>query len=375
NGLFGQEDNDNILIEMNKGIEIQKKLKHKFRLFSSLNNLSVLCGAMGVYEKVLEIGREQQDLAEKLNNKRGMSGAYSNFAWYYSLIGNYEKMEEFTSKKMELDKENNDRLGLSLCYYYIGMVAFLKGENDEALRAMSRSLEFAQDLNHSTAIASRLFNLILISLELNSETLVNSYMGMLQELDDTTNLLRVSTFTNLAQALIHKSKSRAKDKTEAQKLLTQIIYGNLHQSIPFNFTLLAMLHLSELLLDELRTYGNDEVLKEVDDLTRKIYEMAQERQLVYEIIHILILQSKLAFLGLELDKANKILQQAHLIAEERSLDNLLPTIESEEKKLEEEIGLALEISKLATPMRERLEKSKIVNYLIEMQNLINARNE
>ena len=41
---------------------------------------------------------------------------------------------------------------------------------------------------------------------------------------------------------------------------------------------------------------------------------------------------------------------------------------------EEEISLAFEISNLAAPMRQKLEKSKIVNYLIDMQNLINSRN-
>ncbi|MHA2249766.1 MAG: tetratricopeptide repeat protein [Candidatus Kariarchaeaceae archaeon] len=372
--IYNPRNFEGILLELKKGIEIQKQLKHKFNLFMSLNNLIAVYENKGDYQKTFELTNQVKDLAEKLNNRDELARAYGSYGEYYFYTGKYHTSEEYFSKQLEIIKNSDRSQAVSLCYYNFGRLALIKGDYDKAHRALLKSLVIAEDLKHSYMIGTRLFNLILVSLELNSEKLVNNYMRKLQKLNETADYILINFFTELAQALIYKNKSRSQDKAEAQKLLVKIIDKNLDVTISFKYVLLAMLHLSELLLDELKTYTNEEVLKEVEDLTRKIYEMAQERQLFYEIVHILVLRSKLAFLSLELDRAYKILQQAHLIAEERDMSYLIPTIESEEKKLEEEISIALTISKLAAPMQERIEKSKIVNYLTEMQQLINTRN-
>ncbi|OLS22948.1 MAG: hypothetical protein HeimC2_28470 [Candidatus Heimdallarchaeota archaeon LC_2] len=374
NFYYNPGDYNEILTDIQKSIEIRRQLKHKFQIFISLNLLFSLYNNTGDFERISEVSKEIKDLAEKLDNKLGISHCNKILGEYYLLTGNYDKSKEYLKKSLEFYKKYDQSYAVSMCYHSLGELAYLEGEYHEAIKHMSKSLAIAEGTNRYHGIAVRLFLLILISIKLNSEKLVKNYLNKLHKINESSEIPLITVVTELAQALIYKNKSRSKDKAEAQKLLAKIIEQKLYGSIPFSYQLLAMLHLSELLLDELKTYGNEEVLKEVNELTRKVYEMAQERKLFYEIVQILMLQSKLAFLGLELDRAYKILQQTHLIAEERGLNHWLPIIESEEKKLEEEIGLALEISELAAPMRDRLEKSKIVNYIIDMQNMINTRN-
>ncbi|MHA2252842.1 MAG: tetratricopeptide repeat protein [Candidatus Kariarchaeaceae archaeon] len=354
-----------------KSFEIRTQLEHSFELVSTLNNLSLTHFWIGEYEKSLTYAKQQLKLCEKLGNKNALPITYGRFANYYFIKGEYDTSREYLNKQQEISKGSGDRYIESSSYHHLGKIDYYEGKYDQALKNYSTSLSLRQDLNIPWFVSESLFGLILTSIKLGSESLVENYMDKLNKLTEISDNKILQINKQLAQALVYKNQPRSKYKLEAQSMLEEIIEGDL--SIAFNKILIATLHLCELRLDEFKLYGKEEVLLEIEDMTSTIYELAQERHLYYEMIHILILHAKLAFLLLDLDKANKILQQAHIIADERGLNHLATIIEIEEKKLEDEIGLAVEISKLAGPIHERLEKSKIIDYLVKMQKLVHTR--
>ncbi|MHA2278810.1 MAG: hypothetical protein ACXAC2_23775, partial [Candidatus Kariarchaeaceae archaeon] len=169
---------------------------------------------------------------------------------------------------------------------------------------------------------------------------------------------------------ILKNNPRARDKITAQNLFEEV----LNESVNVETSSLAILNLSELLLDELKTYGSEEVLEEIEDKTRQLYELAQEHQLYPLIVEVLVLRAKLSFMKLELDETTKILNQANLIAEERGLKNLVRIVENETKKIENEISLAAEITRRSSTIQERIDKAQIIEYIEKMQHLIKTTN-
>lgn len=368
---FHLGDASNAIQLYEKSIEIRKQLEHSIELVATLNNLSVIYYMIGEYEKSLSYAKQQLKLCEKLGNKIAVSEAYENFAVYYLIKGEYVTSREYLYKQLEISKEYGNRYVEASGYLTLGKVDYYQGKYDQALKNYSTSLSIFQDLNLPRWANESLFGLILTSIKLGSESLAENYMNKLIKIAEISDNKVSQINKQLAQALVYKNQPRSKNKLEAQNMLEKIIEGDM--SIVFDKKLIATLHLCELKLDEFKLYGKEEVLLEIEDMTRIIYELAQERHLYYEMIHILILHAKLAFLLLDLDKANKILQQAHLIADERGLNHLTDLIEIEEKILEDEIVLAIEISKLAGPVHERLEKSKIIDYIIKIQKLVHTR--
>ncbi|MHA2169404.1 MAG: tetratricopeptide repeat protein [Candidatus Kariarchaeaceae archaeon] len=324
---------------------------------------------IGEYDNEFECVKKQLTISEELGNKDAISFAYQRLGHCYVIKGEYNQAREYFKKRLKISNENNFRYSSATATGNLAWLSYREGEYKQALRYFTTSLSIYEDLNLDIFSATTLYYLILTSLKMKSGNLADNYFQKLKRLSVNSKNEIINTAEILAKALILKSKPRSKDKIESQKILEEIIKEN----TDFDFTLDAILHLSELLLDELKLYGRAEVLEEIDALTREIYELAQTHQLYPLIIRILVLRAKLSFLKMDMEKADKILQQAYLMAEERGLDRLLNFVKQEESRMGDEITLASEISKSAITIQERLEKSKIFEYIVEMQNLIRSQ--
>jgi hypothetical protein len=78
---------------------------------------------------------------------------------------------------------------------------------------------------------------------------------------------------DLANALILKKQSRVMFKVDAQRILAKIVNDKV---IDHEMTIIAMLNLCDLLLDEWQTYNQEEVLKELMELLDKLYLVGYE---------------------------------------------------------------------------------------------------
>jgi tetratricopeptide (TPR) repeat protein len=349
-----------------KNLELREQTNDKYGLQSTLNNLGMTYSKIGEYEKAFECAKQLLNISEELVSKQSMAYIYGRFGWHYIIKGEYDRAREYFNKQLEICNEFNLRYLGALATNNLAKTYYREGEYDQAIKNFMKSLSVLEDFNLEIFGVEPLYYLILSNLKIGSDKLANNYMQKLKQMAEKIPNETIKAYEKLSQAIILKNNPRSKFKLEAQTILEEIIKD---EKI-FEITLDAALHLSELLLDELKMYGRDEVLEEVENLTRGIYSKAQEQQLYPLIVEILILRAKLEFLNLKMEETDKILRQAHLIAEERGLDRLLTSVEQEENRMADEIKLALEISKSASTMQERFDKSRVIEYIKDMQKQI-----
>ncbi|MHA2251648.1 MAG: hypothetical protein ACXAD7_14890 [Candidatus Kariarchaeaceae archaeon] len=158
-------------------------------------------------------------------------------------------------------------------------------------------------------------------------------LKMLNKLDqpklvDDNNLRnRIKLLQNkLSEALVLKRKNRTKDRLEAQRILETIISEEI---IDHELTVFAMFNLCDLLLDELKIYGEEEVLHEAMKLSDRVYKIAMDRNSDTLIIESLLLQHKFDVLSGNLDDAREKLDRALLISDEKKLINITHKINEE----------------------------------------------
>jgi len=366
-GLYDfQGEYEKAITNDEKSLKIREQLDDKYNIITNLNNLIMFYGHLGEYDTCFEYAQQQLAISKELGYGQHMAYAYVRIGEYYLIKGEYNQAREYFTKTLNISKEYNHRYIGAGAYERLARLSYHEGDHELALKNFTSSLTFYLDLNMDVYAGYNLYYLILVSLKMKANRLTDTYIQQLEKLSETSQNDRIKAYAKIARAIILKHNPRSAVKAEAQKLLEEIIEENQQYTI----TIDAMLHLSELLLDELKLYGNEEVLKEVDDLIRGMYEIAQQHRLFPEIINALVLRAKLSFLKLDLDESNKIIQQAHVLAEERGLNNLAIRVEQEEKKLEQEITMAAQISKHASSLLERLDKIKIIEYIRNAQNLI-----
>ncbi|MHA1543117.1 MAG: hypothetical protein ACTSQH_09085, partial [Candidatus Hodarchaeales archaeon] len=99
----------------------------------------------------------------------------------------------------------------------------------------------------------------------------------------------------------------------------------------------VLLNLCELLLEEIKLTGNDEVIKEVKSYLDKLHGIAGEENSYPWLVQIYWLQSRLAMLELNIKKAQDLLSRAEELAKSKGLDHLVSLISRERFSLTDQL--------------------------------------
>ena len=174
------------------------------------------------------------------------------------------------------------------------------------------------------------------------------------------NIPTVQLRIDLAQALILKSNPRAIQKFEAQKILQKIVN---QEVIDHEFTIIAMVNLCELLLDELHTYHQGEVLLELENLLNRLYRVSQDYKSYFFLIESLILKSKLALLQDNISESDDLLRKAELLATERNNEELIEHIHLEQEELRINLKKWEVISHSDFDLKKRMDELDIREYI------------
>jgi len=135
------------------------------------------------------------------------------------------------------------------------------------------------------------------------------------------------------------------------------------------------IHLCELLLAELKTYGEPEVLQQAQGLIEKFYDLGQKQQSFSVIIEALILRAKFALIGGSIESALKFLDQAQLLAIEKDLSVLGDKVETEQDHLKEELEKWQNLLQTNASIQERLKLANLEEYVKKAKDLISLRND
>ncbi len=354
-------------------LAIREKIPYKKELTYTLNNIAYNFTTQGDYAKGQEFSERQLAIARQLGNEPAIAWGLQRKAEIHLLKGEYDLAKEDLNKQLEIANKYNLAFSAKVANGHLSNIHYLEGNYEDALIGLTKENTFDRERGNKVYYAEGLYKMMKIAFKMESEKLAKGYYKRLEQFSIANNDNIIQMYYKISTALLHKMNKRSKDRAKAQILFEEIL-SEKYISSDIMLEIEVRLHLSDLLLDELKLYGPGQVLKEVNDLVGSIYEIAQEHSIYPIIIKILILRARIAFLSLEVEEATKIIQQAKLIAEERSLDSFLNMVIEEEGKLENEIRIATEISRRSSTVVDKMDKEKLVEYIKNMQDMIQTAN-
>lgn len=121
---------------------------------------------------------------------------------------------------------------------------------------------------------------------------------------------------------------------KAQELLQEIVEGEI---IEHEVTIDAIFNLCELLIIELKTFGNENILIKVDLLTQRLLQIGRNQNSFSLLAKTYLLMAKLALLEPDIKQARDYLVKARTLADDKGYNRLALVIATEQKRLEGQI--------------------------------------
>ncbi|MFX0065305.1 MAG: hypothetical protein ACFFC7_24305 [Candidatus Hermodarchaeota archaeon] len=260
-------------------------------------------------------------------------------------------------------KEIKNHLFASWSITFIGTVHRQLGNLEQALEQLEEGLALQEKLGNKQLMSETLFYLVGAALDNSSPEQARKYLQYLQEISEQTKNKVVRQRYHVAEALLLKSSTRAREKLRAADLLEQVADSEV---VYYELTVTALLHLCELLLIELDMTGDPKVLDEVRTRTVQLRDLAQEHHSYWLLTETYLLESKLALVELNINTAQLLLDQAQLTAEEKNLGRLIIEISREQELFQEQLNKWKLLIERNAPMKERLELAQLEDRLIRV---------
>jgi Tfp pilus assembly protein PilF len=360
----------NSLEDFKKTLYISEKLKNDPFYALSSTNMGFAYILAGELDLAFDYIKRALSLIGNFDNPLITGVIYNHLGVYYHLREESDQGLIYLEKGISLKDDISEPL-LAWLYYNAAKVYLMKKNVDKAVDYFNRSLNFfvnsTDDLvdEKSFGIACNLIRLIMLNLDLNDYKKAENYLDKFEILGDLNNRM-VQVRKDLGTALILKTRSRAMYKFEAQKILSNIVN---QEVLDHEMTIIAMVHLCELLIDELQTYNQEEVLLELESLLNQLYIISQDYKSYFFLIESLILKSKFALVRGKISEADELLKKANIFAEEKNLNDSLTRITEEQKHLSSSLKLWENLTLSGADISDKLKEIEIKEY---MKHALNA---
>jgi len=333
-----------------------------------LYNIGRLYRLKGDFRSSEEAYLEHLTWAEKAGAEIHIALASGNLGAIYRARGDFDQSLRCYKRTMELFK----RIGRTKDYLTglvsYGMIQYAMGFSDKALALLEESLVLAEVQVQNGLLGGylRAYIILQIITILVDEGLVDAAQQRLEQI----RLIREETRNNydkrvhqIANALVLKSSMLPRNIVEAKEHLIEVIDGSFRDD---EICTLALLILSEILVNELQMTGDQDVLESFNVRLAKLSEMADKMESALLSVETLLLQSKVALLQLEADKANRLLNQAQILARQKGLRNISKRVIDEHDDLLNELSIWKKLGDDIPSMEERTQKVRIQEQIGEM---------
>ena len=299
-------------------------------------------------------------ISEELNNKRVLSLCLNNMGLIFHAKGEFKQALKYFQDSLALNQELDNKHDIAFCYNNIGEVHSSMGKYNEALEQIEKALFLFQEIGAVPDITLSLSNLVDLSLLLELQEKANLYLQQLKDLDIKEENKLISQRYRLANALVMKSSRRAKIKIKSSEILEKLIKEEI---IEHQLTIRAMFEYSELLIDELRAFGEEEVLYQIKLLIQRLDKIANKQNSYSLIIDTLILQAKLSMVEGKLNESQQYLDKAGQIADEKNIQQFASKVSGEKERLKEQYEKWEYLIQSNAPFGSRLEEAQVSEWI------------
>ena len=308
--------------------------------------------AFDYIEHALTIGKES-------NTKFIIAWSLFEKALFYSFKGELDRNITFYEQSLTLFKELNNKWFIPAIFNNLGETYRLKGDVERALGFSEQSVAGFMDLGISSFIINAYDYLIQTLIEKGDLGKAQVNLDQLEQMIDEINNEKVKEELNLMylldKAILLKKSSRVRNRGIAEELLKQV----LKEDTRYEGKVRALPHLCELLLTELQTTGDIEILNEINEYITQLFNITEKTHSYWVLGDTYLLQAKLALVALNLKKARRLLSKGQQIAEEYGLKLLAMKISNEHDKLLKKLDLWENLKEKEVTLAERLELSRL----------------
>ncbi|MFW9780547.1 MAG: tetratricopeptide repeat protein [Candidatus Heimdallarchaeota archaeon] len=386
-----------------KSLALREEIGDNYLTAGSHNNLACFYTERGDLDLAMQHFQESLALSKEIGAVTYIARLYGNIANVYIQKGEYSRALEYLKQSLATFKERGggqdiaNQLTLigdvyrelgdlveAMKYYQgslpyveqsgartravifesLGLLYWQKGDLDTGLRYLQDSLALVEDLGVDYLRMNCLFSLVRICLDLNNLEDAHTYFYLLNpDPAQPEDKLR-SQLSRVAEALILKTSARTINRGKAEELLQGIVNEEIVQH---KLTVLAMLHLCDLQIQDLKSVDEDvDLYQNVQALLERLIELAKSHHSFRLLTETYVLQSKLALVNLDISKAQTLLGQARLLAEEKGLQVITSKITDEEKRLTTQMDKWTEFIEKKVPLSEVREFIRIDEFIDQM---------
>ncbi|MFX0170190.1 MAG: tetratricopeptide repeat protein [Candidatus Hodarchaeota archaeon] len=367
NLYYASGDMDKALKHWKQSLAIREEIGNLQDIAGSINNIGIIYRTKGELEKALEYFQRGLAIYEEIGNPFYIALALNNIGDAYRAQGELDKALDYLQRSLVIKEEIGNPQDIATTLDNIGIIYRTKGELDKALDCFRQSLALEEVMGNNIWSSYTLFYLILTTLDQQDQTQAQAYLNQLQQLHARTPNKKILLRSQLAEALILKRSKRMSDKVQAQGLLKQIVN---EENIWFEWTALAIINYCDLLLFEVKSFGDPEVWEEAKTLTQHFSTIVQDQKLYPLIVEAILLRAKFATIEGELQQARKYYDQAMLTAIEKNLDLLVQQIIEEKRAFEAEFEKWQELFQRNASLQERLRMAQIEDYIQDMLKIV-----
>ncbi|MFW9827611.1 MAG: hypothetical protein ACFFEY_08470, partial [Candidatus Thorarchaeota archaeon] len=338
-----------------QALVIQRKLGIKREIIHSLIIIALWHGFDFEIDSGIKSANEALNLANVTKNRYLIALSMKTLMLLYSFKGELNRSLKYAKKSLAIFKEINNTLEQSRVLTQIGDKYMRKGEFEESLKYLKQSLVLYKNLNYPDYKAVLICTLIEVNLALDDNESAKFYLKQLKELSEEQPSKWINLILRVSKAINLKQSLRVRDRVKAEQLFKEIIeeYGD-------DITVIeCFIHLSDLLLIELRFTNDFKVLQEIEYYVQRLINISEKSNSFWILGETYLLQAKLALIKLDLTEARHLLTEGQNIAEKHNLTYLAMRISNEHDELLKELGNWENFKQTKASLEERMKLSRL----------------
>ncbi|MHA2087898.1 MAG: tetratricopeptide repeat protein [Promethearchaeota archaeon] len=351
-----QESDLNLALKyLEQSIAIHKKYNDENERVDCLLGISSIFAMKGEFKKSFKIIERALIQAKKNKRKQAIAWGLNIKGILHNFKGEIDKSVELYQQSISLFKELNNYIMVANLFNNLGGIFKSKGELDQALSYLEEALEIATNLNMLRDAANFYDFLIQILIEKGDINRAEEYLSEFEKIDKKLNRKDTHYVFLFDKALVLKTSSRVINRGKAEELFKQV----LDMGPQIDTKISALINICDLLLIELKTTNNLEVLEEINDRIEQMFNIAEKTGSYEVLAESYLLQAKLALISLELEEARKLLTQGQRIAEKFGLQELAMKISKEHDDLLKELSKWENFRESKVPLQDRMDLSRL----------------
>lgn len=308
-----------------------------------------------------------QNIIKQIDQQNDLSNTYLWIGLVYIDRGENIKSLENLHISLELiGTVNNSPLVVSI-YKHLAYIKYVQGKITSAVEYHIKSVEIAKKILNHKLLSSSYLAYIRTLLDNNERIKAEKILIEFEQLSQSTNIRSVSIEYNFSKALYLKYSDRNRYKVQAEEIFESILKepGPIERHI----ILQSSFHLVDLLLAELKLYGQKPVLNQILQMIDQMYNQAQQSGMHSVTVRFVILKSKLAIIQGDLGKASEFLDQAIAIAEENDEINVLAQANKEKEQMANDFTNLKDFLEKNQEIGARMEYIEFESYFNSLQSM------